>query len=111
MRLQQAVAWSSATEEGKSKVVEVAIKRKSLNDTSSLGVIERILATIGTGENINDLKWHRSCYSKFTHIGMLNRLEKKQEGIKTVHEASTSNTVAHKASTRSRHEHNIKWEI
>jgi hypothetical protein len=111
VRLQQAVAWSSATEEGKSKVVEVAIKRKSLNDTSSLGVIERILATIGTGENINDLKWHRSCYSKFTHIGMLNRLEKKQEGIKKVHEASTSNTVAHKASTRSRHEHNIKWEI
>jgi hypothetical protein len=44
---------SSATGEGKSKVVEVALKRKSLNDTSSLGVIERILATIGTGENIN----------------------------------------------------------
>ena len=104
---------SSATEEGKCKVVEVVLKRKSLNDTSSLGVIERVLATIGTGENINldDLKWHRSCYSKFTHIGMLNMLEKKQEGIKTVHEASTSNTVAHKASTRSRHGHNIKWEI
>ena len=60
------IELSSATPEGQSRVVHVALKRKHLNDISSLSVINRVLTTV-TAENVNpNLKWHRSCYSKFT---------------------------------------------
>ena len=59
-----------------------------------------------------NLKWHRSCYSKFTHQGMLNRLEKKQEAmLKTTLEPAAFTANVQHTSTRSRREHNINREI
>ena len=39
-------------EEGRSRVVHVVLKRKHLNDISSLSVINRVLTTV-TAENVN----------------------------------------------------------
>ena len=47
------IELSSATEEGRSRVVHVALlKRKHLNDISSISVINKVLTTVTT-ENVN----------------------------------------------------------
>ena len=72
------IELNSATEEVRSRVVHVALKRKHLNHISSLSVINRILTSV-TAVNVNpNLKWHRSCYSNFTIKACLIGLRKNK---------------------------------
>ena len=73
----------TASEEGRCRVIEVSLERQSLNDISSEFFISRILNTTSENESeVSDTKWHHTCYSNFTHQGMLNRLRKKYEASK-----------------------------
>ena len=58
------------TEQGVNKLISAAQERKSYKDISSQDIIDRIL------NRSSIFKWHRPCYSWFTHKEKIKRLQK-----------------------------------
>ena len=61
-----------ATGSGRQKVKDYMERRKALGDVKNKGVIERLEREIIKD---SELRWHRKCYSDFTHREKIGRLE------------------------------------
>ena len=61
-----------ATGSGRQKVKDCMERRKALGDVKNKGVIERLKREIIKD---SELRWHRKCYSDFTHKEKIGRLE------------------------------------
>ena len=78
--------------------------RDKLLDTDNRPAIDRILTV--PPSDINQLCWHKSCFSSFTSRTKIQRLEKKQEKSRPeISEPSTS-AIKLRSSTKS-----VNWDL
>ena len=70
-------------------------------------MIERVLTVICENSNCSDIKWHRTCYSNFTHQGKIARLNKKGLNLNV----QKPETKIVERATRSNKQHAIDWSL
>ena len=74
-------------------------ERRKLGDTANTDVIDAILEAI-EGNKAEDLRWHKSCYAKYTDKGKISRLRKSLDSPKDTlspPETATSSALRSKA--------------
>ena len=64
-----------ATNEGRGKVVQCLKKRRNFRDLSNTDLFDRLERITEDEWASFHLKWHKSCYSTFTSVTNLTRLE------------------------------------
>jgi len=66
------------TDRGIASIKEATEKRKKLRCDEYRATVDRLTALF-TAESVPELKWHRQCYSKYTHKNNINaKLEREQ---------------------------------
>ena len=81
-------------------------ERRKLGDTANTDVIDAILEAI-EGNKAEDLRWHKSCYAKYTDKGKISRLRKSLDSWKDTlspPETATSSALRSKPSS-------TDWEL
>ena len=86
------------TEECLSKLKEVTLIRKSLNDTCK--ILDRVDKCLQIEPRIK-IKWHSKCYNTYTHKNVIPRLKAKEKTENGITEKS-NNEVSKGATTRSK---------
>ncbi|CAH3018507.1 unnamed protein product [Porites evermanni] len=96
----------NATQQGLRSLKVSSEERRKLGDTANTDVIDAILEAI-EGNKAEDLRWHKSCYAKYTDKGKISRLRKSFDSSKDTlspPETATSSTLRSKASS-------TDWEL
>ena len=70
----------NATQQGLRSLKVSSEERRKLGDTANTDVIDAILEAI-EGNKAEDLRWHKSCYAKYTDKGKISRLRKSLDFV------------------------------